>query len=59
VVQQRIKRIAYRQSVPIIDVASVFAAQKDPTSFWNARRYHYNAAGYALVARAIIDDLRK
>ena len=58
VVQQRISRIAYRQSVPIIDVASVFAAQKDPTSLWNARRYHYNAAGYALVAKAILDDLR-
>ena len=59
VVQQRIRRIVYRLGIPMIDVASVFAAEKDPASLWNARRYHYNAAGYALVAKAIIDDLRK
>jgi hypothetical protein len=59
VVQQRIRRIAYRLDIPLIDVAAVFAAEKDPASLWNARRYHYNAAGYALVAKAIIDDLKK
>ena len=59
VVQQRIRRIAYRLDIPMIDVAAVFAAEKDPTSLWNARRYHYNAAGYTLVAKAILDDLRK
>ena len=59
VVQQRIRRIAYRLDIPVIDVASAFASEKDPTSLWNARRYHYNAAGYAIVAKAILDDLRK
>ncbi|HKY96916.1 MAG TPA: hypothetical protein VJL35_03600, partial [Gemmatimonadaceae bacterium] len=59
VVQQRIRRIAYRLDITMIDVAAVFAAEKDPASLWNARRYHYNAAGYALVAKAIIDDLKK
>jgi hypothetical protein len=59
VVQQRVERIAYRLGIPVIDVASIFAAQENPASLWNARRYHYNAAGYALVAKAIIEDLKQ
>ena len=59
VVQQRLRRIAIRHEIPMIDVAAIFAAQKHPAKLWNARRYHYNAAGYALVANAIIEDLKK
>ena len=59
VVQQRLRRIAIRHEIPMIDVAAIFAAQKHPAKLWNARRYHYNADGYALVANAIIADLKK
>lgn len=59
VVQQRLRRIAIRHEIPMIDVAEIFASQDHPARLWNARRYHYNAAGYALVANAIIADLKK
>lgn len=59
VVLQRLRRIAIRREIPMIDVAGIFASQKHPARLWNARRYHYNAAGYALVANAIIADLKK
>jgi hypothetical protein len=58
-VLQRLRRIAIRREIPMIDVAGIFASQKHPARLWNARRYHYNGAGYALVANAIIADLKK
>jgi hypothetical protein len=57
VVEQRVRRIALRQEIPMIDVAALFASQPQPASLWNARRYHYNARGYAIVADAIRTDL--
>jgi hypothetical protein len=59
VVEQRVKSIAQRRGIPFVDVATIFASQPEPTKLWNSRRYHYNAQGYALVAKAIIDDLKK
>jgi lysophospholipase L1-like esterase len=56
-VQQRIRSICLRLRIPLIDVADRFASQPHPASLWNARRYHYNAAGYAIVADAIRADL--
>ena len=58
VVQQRVRRIAQRLEIPIIDGAAIFAAERKPAQLWNARRYHYNARGYALIANAIIADLK-
>lgn len=58
-VEERVSRIAMRLGIPMIDVPAIFAAQANPARLWNARRYHYNADGYALVAEAIIADLKK
>ena len=59
VVQQRVRGIARRLGIPIVDVAEIFASREHPTKLWNARRYHYNAEGYGVVAQAIAADLVK
>jgi hypothetical protein len=59
VVQQRVKRIASDIGIPMLDVAETFARHAGPAKFWNSRRYHYNAQGYALVADVILGDLAK
>jgi hypothetical protein len=56
-VEKSVKEIASRLGIPLIDVAAAFAAQRDPRELWNARRYHYNARGYSIVADAILRDL--
>jgi hypothetical protein len=57
VVEKSVKEMTARLGIPLIDVAAAFAAQRDPRELWNARRYHYNARGYAIVADAILRDL--
>ena len=56
-VEKRVTQIAATLDIPFIDVAAAFAAQRDPQTLWNARRYHYNARGYSIVANAILGDL--
>jgi hypothetical protein len=56
-VEKSVKEITARLGIPLIDAAAAFAAQPDPRELWNARRYHYNARGYAIVADAILRDL--
>jgi hypothetical protein len=56
-VKKSVTEITSRLGISLIDVAAAFAAQRDPRELWNARRYHYNARGYAIVADAIIRDL--
>jgi hypothetical protein len=57
-VMRRVEAAAQRLAIPMIDIAAVFASENEPAKLWNARRYHYNAKGYALVAKAIIGDLK-
>jgi hypothetical protein len=59
VVERRVASIAKQLGIRMLDIADIFAAQQNPATLWNSRRYHYNAKGYALVAQAIIEDLRK
>jgi hypothetical protein len=56
-VEKSVKEITVRLGIPLIDAAAAFAAQPDPRELWHARRYHYNARGYAIVADAILRDL--
>jgi hypothetical protein len=56
-VEKRVTQIAATLDIPFIDVAAAFAAQREPQTLWNARRYHYNARGYSIVANAILGDL--
>ena len=51
--------IANELLLPVIDGAKLFAAQQDPARLWNNRRYHYNAAGYRVIADAIAADLAR
>lgn len=57
-VEKQVVVIARDLDIPVLNAAAAFARQADPSSLWNARRYHYNARGYAIVAGLIADDLR-
>ena len=52
-VESAVLGIASRLEIPVLNAASAFAQQRDPTALWNARRYHYNRAGYRIVADLI------
>jgi hypothetical protein len=56
-VQTAVRRDVKELGIPFIDVADIFARDSSPKTFWRARRLHYNARGYATVARSIISDL--
>lgn len=56
-VQREVTRISADLGIPVLDAAAAFAAEEHPEQLWNARRYHYNAKGYAIVAKMIIADL--
>lgn len=55
-VHQAVRKIADELNVPMLDAARAFAAENNPASLWNARRYHYNERGYAIVANLILRD---
>ncbi|HZJ00085.1 MAG TPA: hypothetical protein VFD22_05450 [Gemmatimonadaceae bacterium] len=57
-VEKAVFSITTDLDIPVLNAAAEFARQDDPTSLWNARRYHYNAKGYRIVAGLISDDLR-
>ena len=56
-VHRAVSDIAVRLAIPMVDVSKAFAATRDPRALWNNRRYHYNAAGYRVVADVIAADL--
>lgn len=58
-VHRAVSGIAERLGIPIVDASVAFAATRDPRALWNDRRYHYNAAGYRIVADAIAADLAR
>ena len=56
-VHSAVVSIASNLLVPLVDISRTFAEQPDPAKMWDNRRYHYNAAGYGVVAEAIAADL--
>lgn len=58
-VHRAVSGIAARLGIPMVDASKAFAATRDPRALWNNRRYHYNAAGYRVVADAIAADLAR
>ena len=57
-VEKEVLSIARDLNIGVLNAATAFAREGDPSSLWNARRYHYNARGYSIVAGLIADDLR-
>jgi lysophospholipase L1-like esterase len=53
-IEREVRALCAKNGIPFLDVAREFEATGHPSGLWNARRYHYNAEGYAIVARAIL-----
>lgn len=50
--------VARDAGVPVLDLTPLFLEQPDPLSLFPFRTFgHYNEAGHALVARAVLDEL--
>jgi hypothetical protein len=56
-VEREVLKIAQELNIPVLNAADAFARQAQPRSLWNARRYHYNAEGYRIVAGLIMREL--
>jgi len=57
-VERDVLSIAKELNIPVVNAATAFARDAQPSSLWNARRYHYNTKGYALIADLIEQALR-
>lgn len=57
-VEKELLSIARDLKIEVLNAATAFSRDGEPSSLWNARRYHYNARGYSIVAGLIADDLR-
>jgi hypothetical protein len=49
---------ANRAGLDVIDVSSVFAADRSPLRYWPRPGSHYGPNGYALVARTVLTGIR-
>jgi len=59
-IERAVSRITGELKIPMLNAAAEFGKVQDPAGLWNARRYHYNSAGYEivseLIARAAVGD---
>ncbi len=58
-IYQGVQAIARRQHIPLIDVASGFAAQPEPGKLYAYPGAHFSARGYHLAAELIRERLRE
>jgi hypothetical protein len=58
-IRDRVLSIATALELPIVDVAEAFAESADPRALFVYPGSHYNAAGYALAAQTVQDELAR
>jgi len=56
--RKEIFNIIKKLSLPVIDVTKIFSAWDDPSRLFTCKSCHYNAIGYALIAKAIVEHLK-